>query len=295
MNPLVSAIIPTHGRPASLSVAVHSALMQTYPNLEVVVVVDGPDATTVKLLESLQEPRLRIVALHQHVGGSEARNIGVRAARGEWIALLDDDDEWVPGKLQRQMALAFEAGGENTLISCRYFFRSGGKEDRVKPSRLPKPHEEVGSYIFEANCALNTSTYLCTRDLFLKVPFEKDLPCLQDFDWYIRIMSRPDARLIVADEPLAIYNDPAGRATVTGKRTWKFVFDYAKSHRTLMTRHTYSLFIVKCCVRLAVRQQAGLRSLAQIFTEMLRFGSPSIKTLGLFFLFCIPQRQPEYP
>jgi len=289
MRPLVSAIIPTRNRPATLSVAVHSALNQTYPNLEVVVVVDGPDEATVEMLDALQVPGLRVVALAENVGGSEARNVGVRSARGEWIALLDDDDEWLPEKIEKQMALAAAEGSENTLISCRYYFRRNGKPDRIKPGRLPKPDEEVGGYIFDTNCALNTSTYLCPRNLFLKVPFEKGLPCLQDFDWYIRIMGRPNAHLMVAPEPLTIYNDPAGRSTITGKRTWDFAFHYAKSHRNLMTKRTYALFIVKCCVRLAVRQKAGPGTLLEIFAEMFRFGSPSLKTVGLFLLFCIPQ------
>ena len=61
----------------------HSALNQTYANLEIVVVVYGPNPDTVKILQDLQEPRLRIVALAENVGVSEARNIGVRNAKGE--------------------------------------------------------------------------------------------------------------------------------------------------------------------------------------------------------------------
>ena len=101
---IVSAVIPTRGRPELLQRAVRSALAQTLREIEVVVVIDGEDPVTSLALESgSQDGRLRVIALAVSVGGSDARNRGVDAARGEWIAFLDDDDEWLPGKLQAQL------------------------------------------------------------------------------------------------------------------------------------------------------------------------------------------------
>ena len=95
----VSAVIPTRGRPELLRRAVRSALAQTLRDIEVVVVIDGPDPVTHGVLQELaqQDSRLRVLALPSSVGGSDARNRGVDAAAGEWIAFLDDDDEWLPG------------------------------------------------------------------------------------------------------------------------------------------------------------------------------------------------------
>src|ERR1700722_9840673 len=102
--PLITVVIPTRGRADLVVRAVRSAVGQTYPNVEVVVVVDGPDANTKETLEALEEQALRVISLTANVGGSEARNIGVREARGSWIAMLDDDDQWLPEKLAKQMA-----------------------------------------------------------------------------------------------------------------------------------------------------------------------------------------------
>src|ERR1700678_4760251 len=101
---VVSAVIPTRGRPELLCRAVRSALAQTLRQIEVVVVIDGEDPATSIALDELaqQDGRLRVLALGASVGGSAARNRGVDAASGEWIAFLDDDDEWLPGKLQAQ-------------------------------------------------------------------------------------------------------------------------------------------------------------------------------------------------
>lgn len=94
---LVSVVIPTRNRPhLLLDRALRSALTQTLSNIEVIVVVDGPDPATLQTLHGITDPRLRVVALPENLGGAEARNVGVRHARAEWVALPDDDDEWLP-------------------------------------------------------------------------------------------------------------------------------------------------------------------------------------------------------
>src|ERR1700733_15513911 len=110
---LVSAVIPTRGRPELLRRAVRSALAQTLREIEVVVVIDGEDPVTRLALEelALQDGRLRVVALTASVGGSDARNRGVEAASGEWIAFLDDDDEWHPGEVQDQIVVVGSSSG----------------------------------------------------------------------------------------------------------------------------------------------------------------------------------------
>ena len=88
MNPPVSAVIPTRHRPGSLLRALESALAQTHSPAEVIVVIDGPDPATESMLSTMTDERLRVLALPAAVGGSEARNVGVRAASGQWIAFL---------------------------------------------------------------------------------------------------------------------------------------------------------------------------------------------------------------
>src|SRR5271155_4502466 len=74
--------------------------------IEVIVVIDGEDQATEKLLAGFEDARLQVIPLAVNVGGSEARNIGVRTENGEWIAFLDDDDEWFPHKIAMQLEAA---------------------------------------------------------------------------------------------------------------------------------------------------------------------------------------------
>jgi glycosyltransferase involved in cell wall biosynthesis len=111
-RPLVSVVTPNRFRPQLVCRAVRSALAKTFVDLEVVVVKDGPDPDTRVALEAIQDPRLRVIALEQNAGASEARE--------KWIALLDDD-EWYPAKIEKQFALAETLPGKRVVVSCQYY------------------------------------------------------------------------------------------------------------------------------------------------------------------------------
>ena len=103
--PLVSVIIPTYNRADLVLRAVHSALDQTETDLELLIVDDGSTDGTAGVLDTVDDPRVRVLA-PGHVGLSRARNLAIGAARGTWIAFLDDDNEWRPTYLECQLAAA---------------------------------------------------------------------------------------------------------------------------------------------------------------------------------------------
>ena len=114
---MISVIVPTARRPELLMRAVRSILEQSTSDLEVIVVIDGPDPETMKLLSSISDPRLRFLQNQRSLGSAEARNVGVKAAQGEWVAFLDDDDEWLSDKLELQLAAAGPAN-HSVIVSC---------------------------------------------------------------------------------------------------------------------------------------------------------------------------------
>ena len=103
---LVSVVIPTLDRPSLLLRAIDSVLRQTHQDIEVIVVVDRPNQDTVSAVQSVNDPRVRLVVNPYSLTAGGARNAGADHATGEWIAFLDDDDEWLPNKLERQIAFA---------------------------------------------------------------------------------------------------------------------------------------------------------------------------------------------
>lgn len=225
-GPLVSAIIPTRNRPHLVLRAVQSALGQTYQNLEVVVVIDGPDAATSSSLDSINDDRLHVIRLQQSVGGAEARNVGVQAAHGEWIALLDDDDQWFPEKIELQVERALSSSLKFPIISSRFIARTP-QVDYVWPRRLPFESEPIGEHLFcrtsmfQGEGMIQTSTILAQRSLLQMVPFARGLKRHQDWDWVIRAAKTSGVGVEICSESLAVYYIDEHRPTISNLDDWR--------------------------------------------------------------------------
>ncbi|HCT9233484.1 glycosyltransferase family 2 protein [Alcaligenes sp. WGS1538] len=109
---LVSVIMPAYNAQATLADSAHSVLQQSYSHLELLIINDRSTDGTAQLMESLagQDPRVRLIHQENNAGVAQARNAGIQAAQGKYIAFLDSDDLWMPDKLERQLALMQEQG-----------------------------------------------------------------------------------------------------------------------------------------------------------------------------------------
>mgnify|MGYP002516567543 CR=1 FL=1 len=103
MTPFVSVILPVYNREDTILRALDSVLMQTYRNMEVIVIDDGSDDSTAEIVRNCQDSRVRLVRLPVNGGANAARNAGIRLAEGTYIAFQDSDDEWLADKLEKQI------------------------------------------------------------------------------------------------------------------------------------------------------------------------------------------------
>jgi glycosyltransferase involved in cell wall biosynthesis len=252
--PLVSAVIPTRNRPEVVRRAVHSALNQTYPNVEVIVVVDGPDPATVERLEALNERRLRVVALPENVGGSEARNRGIYEANGEYVALLDDDDEWLPEKIERQVLAFRQLNTPIAIVTSKHILKHQGQPDRILPPRLPQENENISDYMFYAKYfrrpayGPQTSTFFARKDFFTAVPFKKGLKCHQDWQWFLAATAQPGATHLLIEEPLCLVHESVKAPSVTKTTQWKDSLEWLESASSMFSPRAYSSFMVRQCM-----------------------------------------------
>ncbi|MFB3915161.1 MAG: glycosyltransferase family 2 protein [Terriglobales bacterium] len=282
--PLVSAVIPTRNRPELVVHAVLSALNQTFRNLEVVVVIDGPDAATEAALKEIEDARLRVIALPQNVGGSDARNTGVQAARGQWIAFLDDDDEWLPNKIERQLARASASNFHFPVISCQQFVHTGHAE-MIWPREMPS--EPISEYLFSRKLlsygdgVLSMITLLTPRQLMIEVPFRSGLRKHQDTDWVLRAVRHPGVGIEFVPEPLAVWNVLEGVQTVGRRVDWKFSLEWVRSNRQLLTPRAYAGFVLTHCAGEAAAQREW-RAFPILLIESCRFGSPRLFDFVLY-------------
>lgn len=271
--------------------AVESALEQTFRDLEVIVVIDGEDQATFASLSAIKDDRLQIVALSSSVGGAEARNRGVRSAKGKWIAFLDDDDEWLPEKLERQLEEALKSSAPFPVVCCAYWgrFESG---DVLFGRRRPMPNEPISEYMFcrqgltFGENAIATSVLFVPRALMDAVPFDRTLKRHQDWDWALRALAHPGAALMYLDEPRSIYNMPAGLARLSSSTDWRYSLAWCRERKAYITPKAFSFFIVTECLTKALQAKAGLGELHELFTAYWREGQPDLRSFrtGVGFL-----------
>ncbi|HEX4006926.1 MAG TPA: glycosyltransferase family A protein [Acidobacteriaceae bacterium] len=291
-RPLVSAVIPTRGRPDLLVCAIRSALRQTWRELEVIVVLDGPDEETVRRLAVIPDRRVRTVILPRISGGCAARNAGVRAACGEWIAFLDDDDEWLPGKIELQMDAVAQMHAWFPVITCRLIQQSS-TASRVLPPRVYQPAQPVADYLFcrsglsDPGGLMQTSTLLAARDLLLAIPFRDGLALHQDWDWIIRVAAHDGVVVTMLAKPLSIWRVEDGRATVSRSPGWQQSLAWIRGIRDLVSRRAFSSFVAVQCVWRARTSHAGLLARLGILRAFLFEGRPEWRSLLHFAAFSL--------
>ena len=150
---MISVIIPLYNKEAGIATALRSVLAQTYKDFEIVVVDDGSTDGSVAVVETFNAPRIRLIR-QQNAGVSAARNRGIAEAKGEYIAFLDADDEWMPGFLEEIQVLQ-EAYPTCKAQATNYIFNSNGKKSPTILRRIPfKGKRGVLSNYFEvASCS----------------------------------------------------------------------------------------------------------------------------------------------
>ncbi|MDE2825547.1 MAG: glycosyltransferase family 2 protein, partial [Gemmatimonadota bacterium] len=193
----VSVVIPTYNRADRLPSAIRSVLEQTAPPAEIIVVDDGSTDGTPALVRTF--PGVRYLR-QENQGVSAARNHGIGAAKHDWIALLDSDDEWLPGKLERQWGALERDPRYRFCHTDEIWIRKGR---RVNPM---KKHAKYGGHIFHhclPLCVISPSSALIHRDLFERFGmFDPELPVCEDYDLWLRICAREP--VLYVDEPLLL-------------------------------------------------------------------------------------------
>lgn len=280
--PIVSVVIPTRHRPSLVTRAVKSALQQTVTAIEVIVVIDGLDSATELALDSISDSRVTTICLPSSVGGSEARNVGIRNSRGEFIALLDDDDEWAHDKLRRQLKLARKSRKQFPVVTCRLIARRP-VGDEIWPIRTIRPGEAMSEYLLcrEASIRqgegfIQTSTLLMPRALMLKVPFNTNLARHQDWDWLIRAAAGREVEFLWAWEPLVIYHIDAYRMSVSASNSQEPSVNWVRDNR-LITRKARAYFYA---TQIAARCST-LGQLWSVILNTLRYPRALLIAIGL--------------
>ena len=218
-NPLVSVILPTYNRAATLDRAVRSVLLQSYQNLELIVIDDGSTDETSSYVSTIQDKRLRYLRQERNQGVAAARNAGMAAANGQLIAFLDSDDAWMPEKLSRQVAQMQRSAPRVGLLYTGLAIEHA--DGRIE-TWSPHARGYVLGKILQRNIVHfgTSSTMIRAEAAEVVGGFDTTWPANEDHDYWVRI-----ARFYEFDfdpEPLAVYDLGGTSEGVEGKRSARF-------------------------------------------------------------------------
>lgn len=188
MEKKVTCVIPSYKRCDTVARAIDSVLAQTYKNIEVCLVDDNipGDEYSQKLQEALKrydgDSRVRYITQEKHINGAVARNVGIKAASGEYIGFLDDDDEWLPEKIERQMKV-LQADQSLDAVTALWTLYEGGKEVR---KCAPYTADNLQFKVFLRDVAVFTSTVLIRKSAIERFGgFDEELLRHQDLQFLV--------------------------------------------------------------------------------------------------------------
>lgn len=208
----ISVIIPTYNRAKLLQKAINSVLEQTYMDYEIIVVSDGSTDETENMMREFekQDRRIRYISYYPSVNGSHARNIGIKAAKGEYIAFLDDDDIWLKEKLEKQIKV-FNNNPEVGLVTSGIYYVYVNEEITYKS--IPNAEGDVSRKILISNCIGGTQA-MVRKDILDKIGgFDEALKALQDYDLWIRVCQI--TKVATVKEPCINYYNYRGNRQVS--------------------------------------------------------------------------------
>lgn len=187
MMPKISAIIPTYNRPEMLLSAVGSVLNQTFQDFELIVVDDASGGQIQDILTVFNDPRIKYIRHKANRGEAASRNTGIIHSQGEFIGFLDDDDQWLPGKLRLQFDLLEKSSPKIGGVYSSFF--TIDMENGITLGQwVPKKRGDIYEDMKLDNFVGTTSTVLLRRECFNRAGlFDEDIAYGLDYDMWIRI------------------------------------------------------------------------------------------------------------
>jgi glycosyltransferase involved in cell wall biosynthesis len=245
--PPISVVIPAYNRVATIRAAIDSVLRQSRRDFELLVVDDGSSDGTPEAVRAIDDPRLRLIATPRNMGAGAARNLGICEARGTWIAFQDSDDEWLPLKLEKQMARLEAPGAGYVAAYCGMLVlgrpegaREGASGDaaRIDLRYIPNPaisrDRTEGAILPELlrTSLISTQMLIARRDHLLAIGgFDETLPIL--IDWECALRLAPRGPIAFVDEPLVFQRYSPNSLTLDAAKRQATRMRIVAKHRAL--------------------------------------------------------------
>ncbi len=244
-EPLVSVVIPTYNRSFELQRAIRSVLSQTYQNFEILVVDDGSEEELKPVCDSFGDARIRFFRNEQHTNANVARNRGIKEAKGEYIAMLDSDDEYLPIHLARRVQKIKEWGCDGIFGSVYIF---DGVKRTLSLSRPLREGELMVNYLLSDGAA-TTPTHFYKTSCANDILWDESLLRHQDYDFSVRFAQKYS---FISDyEPTTVINWIKGEKRNVDLKSCVIFAEKIKQHASGYFLSKYFVQMYKVAILLA--------------------------------------------
>lgn len=249
-SPYVSIVIPTFNRARLLRRAIQSVLNQTYSNFEIIVVDDCSSDNTEDAVRSIRDERILYIRHEKNKGAFEARNTGIKAAKGKYIAFQDSDDVWLPEKLDKQMKVFDSASRDIGVVYTSFWLIHNSSRTMHPPSDIRQTEGNIHEALLEANF-VGTPTAVVRKECFEEAGLFENLPRLQEWSLWLKISKRYCFKHI--NEPLVnAYQQPDSISRNTDayvlarKRILEKYFEEISKKPKILKRHYFEIGTLQC-------------------------------------------------
>ncbi|WP_319421377.1 glycosyltransferase family 2 protein [Pleurocapsa sp. FMAR1] len=283
-KPLVSVIIPTYNRANVIHRSISSAIKQSYQKIEIIIVDDASTDDTSQIIQQINDTRIIYICHQINLGGSEARNTGIKNAQGKFIAFLDSDDVWLPDKLQHQLAIISQHKCQDNLVCYTQFQKSSQifYQRSILPAKSKQEQETTPEYFWLSGGEMLTSTLLVSRILASRTLFQTGLIKHQDLDFVIRL-EKQGAKFIFVPQVLVIWHNEQRCDRISCQVNYQASLDWIQQYRQHISDDAYQGFLLKEIVPKMIKEPANQSIATNLIFQAWRKGIIS-PFYGLYLL-----------
>lgn len=240
IKPLISVIITTFSRPEKLFRAIDSVLMQTFQDIEIIVVDDGSPLPVESLITKRYGKNVICLSHKENLGAPAARNTGIQNSNGKYIAFLDDDDEWSPNKLKKQLDFYLDDSENYGLIYCGYAYIY---ENEMVAEFYPTYRGNIFKNLLLTNFVGSSSLPLIKRQCLDTVGvFDEKFKSFQDWDMWLRVAEKFPVGCV---DEILVYREAHGdqitgnlKKKIQGRESFITKYHkYLRSEKKILSHH----------------------------------------------------------
>lgn len=212
-SPLVSVVIPTYKRPENLIRAIESVLKQTYDSIEIIVVDDNGLGTenqirTYQILKDyIKNQQIKYIPHEKNQNGAAARNTGIFNAKGDYICFLDDDDEFFPNKIEKQIEALRNLDSSWGGVYCNSIDRIITKDKTIEKFVQNIPSNNLKEDLLLCNTRFGSSSLMLRKEICIQMGgFDETFKRHQDWEFLVRLLRQYKLKLVEPDKALIYYN-----------------------------------------------------------------------------------------